>query len=82
MRLDGAGLALAIAIAVVRGCRNMACSKDHSSRGRSGRRRRTRALFLERDVVLIGIRCLMLGIRGIISVGCTSGMPVRNHYQL
>ena len=39
-----------------------------------------RALSRERGVVSLGIRCLMLGIRGIVSVGCTSGLPVRTLY--
>ena len=41
-----------------------------------------RALSRERGVVLLGIRCRMLGTRGIVSVGCISGMPVRSLYQL
>lgn len=56
--------------------------KRQPSRGLCERRRRMRALFRGRHVVLFGIRCLMLGIRGTVSVGCTSGMPIRNRYQL
>ena len=41
-----------------------------------------RALFRGRDVVWIGTRCLMLGTRGIASVGYTSGTPVPDGYQL
>ena len=74
--LDVADLALVIAVALVKGCRSTVGLRCRPSRGLCERRRQMPALSQERGVVSLGIRCLMLGTREIISVGCTSGMPV------
>ena len=73
--LAAADLALALALVAVRGYRSMEDLKDRLSQELYGWLWLTLALFQGPGVGWIEIRCLMLGIRGIASVGCISGRP-------
>jgi hypothetical protein len=67
-------LGLAAGTAVVRGCRSKIVG-HRASQLRCGRRMRKLAVFQGPGAGWFGIRSLRLGIRAIVSAGCTFGRP-------